>query len=62
MKTVRTAIALAAVGIVLCLWLLVRVSWYSFVAFMLLAQPLLLLAVLIFLGAVARDLKKKGLF
>lgn len=61
MKTVRTAIVLVAVGIVLCLWLLVRVSWYNFMAFMLLAQPLLLVAVLIFLGAVVRDLRRRGL-
>ena len=39
---------LAAVGILLCLWMLVGVTWYNFIAFMMVAQPLLLLAIVIF--------------
>jgi len=60
MNTVRTAIVLAAVGVLLCLWLLVKVSWYSFVAFMMLAQPLLVVAALIFVVALVRDLRRHG--
>ena len=58
MKAVRLAIALAAIGLVFCLWLLVRVDWYNFLAFMLLAQPLLLVAVLIFVVAVVKELRR----
>lgn len=60
MKTLRTAIVLATVGVLLCLWLLVKVSWYSFVAFMMVAQPLLVVAALVFVGAILRDLRRKG--
>jgi hypothetical protein len=60
MKTLRTAILLATVGVLLCLWLLVKVSWYSFVAFMMVAQPLLVVAALVFVGAILRDLRRKG--
>jgi hypothetical protein len=60
MKAVRVAIALAVIGLVLCLWLLVRVDWYNFLAFMLLAQPLLLVAALIFAGAALKELRQKG--
>ena len=60
MNTVRTAIVLAAVGVLLCLWLLVKVSWYSFVAFMMVAQPLLVVAALIFVVALVRDLRRHG--
>jgi multisubunit Na+/H+ antiporter MnhG subunit len=60
MKAVRVAIGLAVIGVILCLWLLVRVDWYTFLAFMLLAQPLLLVAALIFAAAVLRELRKKG--
>lgn len=55
------AIVLAAIGLVLCIWLLVQVTWYNFVAFMLVAQPLLLAALLIFVVVAARDLKRRGL-
>lgn len=60
MTTIRAAIALAAVGVLLCLWLLVKVSWYNFVAFMIVAQPLLLVAVLLFVGVLVRELRQKG--
>jgi high-affinity Fe2+/Pb2+ permease len=59
MKSVRVAIALAAVGLLLCLWLLAGVTWYNFMAFMLLAQPLLLLALVIFIAAVVRELRRR---
>ena len=55
------AIGLAALGLVLCIWLLVQVSWYNFVAFMVLAQPLLLAALIIFVIVAARDLRRRGL-
>ncbi len=61
MKTIRAAIVLAALGLVLCIWLLVRVTWYNFVTFMVLAQPLLLAAFLLFVIAAARELKRRGL-
>jgi hypothetical protein len=59
MKSVRVAIALAAVGLLLCLWLLAGVTWYNFMAFMLLAQPLLLLALVIFIAAVVREMRRR---
>ncbi len=61
MSLLRMAIVLAAIGLVLCIWLLVQVTWYNFVAFMLVAQPLLLAALLIFVVVAARDLKRRGL-
>jgi hypothetical protein len=60
MKLIRTAIVLAALGVLLCLWLLVRVAWYNFVLFMLVAQPALVLAGMIFLFAAAKELREKG--
>lgn len=61
MSWLRVAIVLAAVGLVLCIWLLARVTWYNFVAFMMVAQPLLLAALVIFVIVAARDLKRRGL-
>ncbi len=61
MITLRAALVIAMIGVVLCLWLLVKVNWYNFVAFMLLAQPLLLVAVLMFLAAVVRELRQRGI-
>lgn len=60
MNAVRAAIVLAALGLLLCLWLLAGVNWYNFSAFMLLAQPLLIVAVLIFAGAVVKALRQRG--
>jgi hypothetical protein len=60
MNAVRIAIVLAAAGVLLCLWLLVGVSWYNFLAFMLVAQPLLVVAVLVFVVVLVRDLRRKG--
>lgn len=61
MKAMKTAIALAAIGLAFCLWLLIRVNWYNFSAFMLVAQPLLIIAVLIFGGAVVKALRRQRL-
>ena len=60
MKAVGTAIVLAAIGVLLCLFLLVKVTWYTFIAFMLVAQPLLLAAILIFAVETVRALRQKG--
>ena len=62
MTLLRLAIVLAAIGIVLSIWLLVQVTWYTFVAFMVVAQPLLLAALLIFLVVAVRDLRRRGLW
>jgi len=59
MRTVQTALVLAMIGVVLCLWLLVDVRWYSFIAFMVVAQPLLLLAVVLFAAAVVKRLRER---
>lgn len=57
---IQLAIVLAAVGVLLCLWMLVGVTWYNFIAFMMVAQPLLFLAIVIFVGVVLRDMRRKG--
>jgi hypothetical protein len=59
-KAISIALALAMIGVVLCLWLFTGVRWYNFMAFMLVAQPLLLLAVVIFAVAIVRELKRTG--
>jgi hypothetical protein len=56
MNPLKLAIVVAVIGVLLCLWLLLGVSWYNFMAFMLIAQPLLLLAVLIFVIVVVREM------
>lgn len=60
MTAIKTAILLTAIGVALCLWLLMGVTWYNFLAFMLLVQPLLLLGAVIYVGIVLRDLRRKG--
>jgi hypothetical protein len=57
-RTLKIALALAAIGVVLSLWLLVQVTWASFVAFMVVAQPLLLVAVLLFAVAAVKELRQ----
>ena len=59
MMAIKTAMVLTAIGVALCLWLLVGVTWYNFLAFMLLAQPLVLLGAVIYVGIVLRDLRRK---
>jgi uncharacterized protein (DUF486 family) len=60
-RTARLAIILTAIGLLLCLWLFVGVAWYNFAAFMMLAQPLLVLSLLIFVVAVAREIRRRGM-
>jgi hypothetical protein len=57
----RVAIAAAAGGILICLWLLIGETPYTLVAFMFLAQPLLLVALVVFGWNVVLDLRRKGL-
>jgi len=59
MSGIRVAITLAAAGLVLCLWLLVGVTWYTFMAFMLVAQPLMLLALVIFVIGAVREIRRQ---
>jgi len=60
-KLLRLAIVVAAAGIVLCLWLLARVTWYTFFLFMVVAQPLLLAAFVLFAVAILQDFaRRKG--
>jgi uncharacterized protein (DUF486 family) len=60
-RTARLAIILTAIGLLLCLWLFVGVAWYNFAAFMMLAQPLLVLSLVIFVVAVAREIRRRGM-
>jgi hypothetical protein len=60
MTLLKLAIVLAVIGVLLCLWLLAGVTWYNFMAFMLIAQPLLLLAVLIFAVVLIKEIRRKG--
>jgi membrane protein YdbS with pleckstrin-like domain len=60
MRAIKAAMLLTAIGTAVCLWLLMGVTWYNFLAFMLLAQPLLLLGAVIYVGIVLRDLRRKG--
>jgi hypothetical protein len=59
-KLLRLAIALAVVGLLLCVWLLVQVTWFNFDAFMMIAQPLLLAALVLLVIVAARDLTRRG--
>jgi len=59
MMPIKIAMVFTAIGIALCLWLLTGVTWYNFLAFMLLVQPLLLLGAVIYVGIVLRDLRRK---
>jgi hypothetical protein len=58
-KVIRSAIALATIGLLLSVWLLIDVTWYNFFAFMVIAQPLLVIALLIFLGALVKEMKRR---
>ena len=60
MRAIKTAMLLTAIGTMLCLWLLMGVTWYNFLAFMLLAQPLVLLGAAVYVGIAIRDLRRKG--
>jgi len=56
----RAAIALTALGILISLALLVKETPYTLVAFMFVAQPLLLLGVVFLAIHAARDLRSRG--
>ena len=60
MRAIKIAMLLTAIGTALCLWLLMGVTWYNFLAFMLLAQPLVLLGAAVYVGIAIRDLRRKG--
>ena len=60
MKMARLAITLTAIGLLLCLWLFAGVAWYNFAAFMMVAKPLLVFSLLIFIVAVAREMRRRG--
>jgi hypothetical protein len=49
-----------AIAVLICLALFVHAVWYTFVLFMLVAQPLLVLATVLFVWTVLRDLRRKG--
>lgn len=57
----RLAMALAALGALLSLALFLNAGPYTLVAFMFLAQPLLLLAVALFAVQVFKDLRRERL-
>ena len=59
-RILRVAIATAALGVLISLALLIRETPYTLVAFMFLAQPLLLLAFLLLGVQVVRDLRTRG--
>jgi hypothetical protein len=61
-KTARLAIVLSFIGLLLCLWLFLGVAWYNFAAFMLLAQPLLGIGLLILVVALSREMKRRGMW
>ena len=60
MTAIKIAMLLSGIGTALCLWLLIGVTWYNFLAFMVLAQPLVLLGAVIYVAIVLRDLRRKG--
>ena len=60
-RLVSLALGANALGILLCLPLLVRETPYTFVAFMFLGQPLLAAAFVLFAWKVLRDLRRQKL-
>jgi hypothetical protein len=60
-RLVRLAMILAGLGSLLSLLLFLRAGPYTLVMFMFLAQPLLLLAVVLFALQVFRDLRRERL-
>jgi hypothetical protein len=61
MRAIKIAMLLTAIGTALCLWLLIGVTWYNFLAFMLLVQPLVLLGAVIYVSTLLRNLRRKGI-
>jgi hypothetical protein len=58
--SLRAAIALTALGILISLALLLKETPYTLVAFMFVAQPLLLLGLVFLTIHVVRDLRSRG--
>ena len=58
--SLRAAIALTALGILISLALLLKETPYTLVAFMFVAQPLLLLSLVFLTIHVIRDLRSRG--
>ncbi len=58
---IRLSIASAALGLLVCLALLIRETPYTLTAFMFLGQPLLAVAFVLFAWKVFRDLRTKEL-
>ena len=58
---VRLSLGAAALGVLLCLPLVIQETPYTFVIFMFLAQPMLAAAFLLFAWQVFRDLRNKQL-
>ena len=58
---VRLSLGAAALGVLLCLPLVIKETPYTFVIFMFLSQPLLAGAFLLFAWQVFRDLRSKQL-
>ena len=58
---VRLSLAAAILGTLVCLPLLIKETPYTFVAFMFLGQPLLLIAFVLFAWKVFQDLRRKQL-
>jgi len=59
-RVLRLALMCTAIAVLICLALFVHAVWYTFVLFMLVAQPLLVLATVLFVWTVLRDLRRKG--
>ena len=58
---VRLAVAATSLGILFCLFLLIRETPYTLTAFMFFGQPLLALGFVLYAWNVIRDLKRKDL-
>ena len=58
---VRLSLGAAALGVLLCLPLVIKETPYTFVIFMFLGQPVLAAAFLLFAWQVFRDLRNKQL-
>jgi hypothetical protein len=58
---VRLSLGAAALGVLLCLPLVIQETPWTFVIFMFLSQPLLAVAFLLFAWQVLRDLRNKQL-
>jgi hypothetical protein len=60
MNQLRLAIVCTALGLLFSLLLLARETPYTLTAFMFLAQPLILLGMVLFISWVVGDLRRRG--